>query len=531
MKFHLNIASRLLLIGALMAGGAGLSASDLVILHTNDTHSMIDPDAKGTGGVLQRKAIIDSVRNAEKNVLLVDAGDVVQGTLYFKFFGGDVEYPLMNMMDYDVQILGNHEFDNGLKAMADHYRTLDAERLSANYDFTGTPAEGIFKPYTIREIDGKRVGIIGLNIDPSSLIARNAVEGVKFLPVVETANRYAAYLKDKERCDLVVAVTHIGAYKENEKEIDYDLARRSKDIDIIIGGHSHNEILPGNASAPEFPSIVENAEGRPVLVTQTGKYGRKLGYIKIDLDDLAEETPADFEYRLIPVTDRFAPSALDADMEAFVAPYRDRLRAIEARVIGRADEDMDNDARVGAYPNWASDFAEDYGRAVVDSLRATGLELNAPLIGMMNVGGIRHPMKRGDVTEGEILATFPFSNRMLLMEIKGKDLIETMDIAAQKGGEGVSRAVMVVTDDEGHAVRVLVDDEEVDPEGTYLISTIDYLSGGNDDLRPLANGKVIWRDVPEVSERILEYVRALSAQGLPVAGDPRPRFVKEVRLQ
>ncbi|MDE7343507.1 MAG: metallophosphoesterase, partial [Muribaculaceae bacterium] len=126
MKFHLNIASRLLLIGALMAGGAGLSASDLVILHTTDPHSMIDPDAKGTGGVLQRKAIIDSVRNAEQNVLLGDAGDMVQGTLYFKFFGGDVEYPLMNMMDYDVQILGNHEFDNGLKAMADHYRTLDA---------------------------------------------------------------------------------------------------------------------------------------------------------------------------------------------------------------------------------------------------------------------------------------------------------------------------------------------------------------------------------------------------------------------
>lgn len=264
-----------------LIASAGVLASDLVILHTNDTHSMIDPDASGRGGVLQRKAIIDSVRKAEKNVILVDAGDVVQGSLYFKFFGGDVEYPLMNMMDYDIQILGNHEFDNGLKEMADHYRTLKADRLSANYDFTGTPAEGIFKPYAIREADGRKIGFIGINIDPASIIAKSCYEGMDFLPVSETADRYASMLKNEEGCDLVVAVTHIGAVKENYKDIDYDLARNSKDIDIIIGGHSHTVIQPDNASE-DYPSVVSNAAGRPVLVTQTGKYGRNLGYIKID---------------------------------------------------------------------------------------------------------------------------------------------------------------------------------------------------------------------------------------------------------
>ena len=135
-------------IMAVMIAGAALGAvaRDLVILHTNDTHSLILPDADGRGGVLQRKAIIDSVRNANKDVILVDAGDKVQGTLYFKFFKGDVEYPLQNMLGVDISILGNHEFDNGLKALADNERKLKTDRISANYDFTGTPAEGLFKP-------------------------------------------------------------------------------------------------------------------------------------------------------------------------------------------------------------------------------------------------------------------------------------------------------------------------------------------------------------------------------------------------
>lgn len=135
------------------------------------------------------------------------------------------------------------------------------------------------------------------------------------------------------------------------------------------------------------------------------------------------------------------------------------------------------------------------------------------------------------MTLGEILSTFPFANRMLLMELKGADLMETLDIAAVKGGEGVSRSVAVVTDDDSHMRRVLVDGEEVDPDAIYYVSTIDYLAGGNDDLIPLGRGRVIWRDEPEVSERILEYITRLTALGLPIAGDPRPRFVKEVTVK
>ncbi len=156
----------------------GAAARDLVILHTNDTHSLILPDADGRGGVMQRKAIIDSVKSANKDVLVIDAGDKVQGTLYFKFFKGDVEYPLQNMLGVDIAILGNHEFDNGLQALADKEKILKAERLSTNYDFTGTPAEGLFKPYAIRNVGGKKIGFIGLNIDPESIISQANYEGM-----------------------------------------------------------------------------------------------------------------------------------------------------------------------------------------------------------------------------------------------------------------------------------------------------------------------------------------------------------------
>lgn len=504
-------------------------SNDLVILHTNDTHSLIDPNADGEGGVLQRKAIIDSVRKAEKNVLLVDAGDVVQGTLYFKFFKGDVEYPLMNMMDYDIQILGNHEFDNGLDDMAKYYRQLKADRLSANYDFSGTVMEGLLKPYTIKNVGGKKIGFIGINIDPASLISNQNYEGLKFSDPIATANRLASMLKNEKKVDLVVAVTHIGARKENEKPTDYELAAASKDIDIIIGGHSHTIIPPGNASE-EYPSVVKNAEGRPVMIAQTGRYGRLLGYIKIDLDALGSTTPADFDQQLIPVTDRFPASALDKKMDAFIAPYRDKLAAVDSHVIARSERDMDANARTGAYVNWTADFAKWYGDLKSDSLRRSGTDIPRVDMGMMNVGGIRHHMKQGDVTEGQMLATFPFSNHMVILRIKGSDFADAMAIAAAKGGEAISDDVRVLTDGEGGVERILINGEPLDPERDYYLSTIDYLAWGNDDFTPLAKGEIVWRDEPEMASAMMRYLKTLTDAGLSVDGDPRPRFIKAVRL-
>lgn len=499
------------------------AAQSLVLLHTNDTHSNIDPDASGVGGILQRKAIVDSVRKAEKNVLLIDAGDMVQGTLYFKFFGGDVEYPLFNMMDYDIRILGNHEFDNGLDELARHWKGVKADRLSANYDFSDTPAAGPFRPYVIKKIEGRKVGFIGLNVDPTSLISEENYAGMKFKDVIDTANATAAELKRKG-CDLVVAVTHIGYRVSNCKTDDLALARASKDIDIIIGGHSHTFVDP--KTPDKTPYWIKNAAGRDVLVAQTGKYGRNVGYIKLDLSDFGNRN-IDYEY--IPVTDRFEPLAYSREMRDFLAPYRHVVDSVNSHVVAWSEVEMENGREVGPYANWTGDFAARFGRQVADSLRRAGVQVAPVAFGMMNVGGIRQPMVRGAVTEGQMLSTFPFSNRMRLIEIAGRDLLETMRIVAPKGGEAVSSEVRVVTDSAGRMERMLLDGADIDPDSTYVVSTIDYVANGNDDMTPMKRHREIWRDDREVSVRILEYLYDMTRLGLPVQADSSPRFIKDVK--
>lgn len=512
-----------MMCGLLLAAGAAM-AEDLVILTTNDTHSNIDPDAAGVGGVLPRKVIIDSVRKAEKNVILVDAGDMVQGTLYFKYFKGDVEYPLFNMMNYDIRILGNHEFDNGLDELARYWKKVKADRLSANYDFSDTPARGLFVPSVIKKVGGHKVGFIGLNVDPKSLISEENYKGMKFKDIISTANAEAARLR-KKGCDLVVAVTHIGYDKEPGRETDLDLARESRDLDIIIGGHSHTFVDP--STPDKTPYWVENAVGHPVLITQTGKYGRNVGYIKIDLDDIRDRK---FDYEYIPVTDRFPSEAYDRKIEAFLAPYKHVVDSVNSVVIGYSLQDLSNKRVSGPFANWAGDFGQWYGRNVADSLYKINPAFPAVDLAIMNVGGIRQPMPKGPVTEGQILSTFPFSNKLRLISIKGKDLVETMKIVAPRGGEAVSEAVRVVTNDKDEALRVVVNGEEVDPERDYTVCTIDYIAEGNDDMIPMKRHRELWRDTEEVSVRILEYIKHLESLGLGIDPDPTKRFVRDVRL-
>lgn len=495
-------------------------ADSVVLLHTNDTHSQLYPDEEGNGGVLQRKALIDSIRNAEPNVILIDAGDVVQGSLFFKFFRGEVEYPLMDLMDYDIRILGNHEFDNGVADIAKYYKNTKGTPLSANYDFTGTELDGIFSPYTIREAGGKRIGFFGINVDPESLIAKKNFGDIQYKEIIPVANATAAYLKDREHCDLVVAVTHIGIVKQNAKTTDYELAAASRDIDIIIGGHSHSVIKPGTEG--DTPSIVLNAAGRPVLVAQTGKYGRNLGYIKLDLDNLADAR--DYDYQLIPVTDRFDPAVFDKDIISLMAPYRAVVDSINARVIARSTRFLDNTDRTGGLANFTGDFAYNYGSYKADSLRAIDPAFPALDFALMNVGGIRKVMREGDVTEGQILDTYPFSNYMVIASVKGSDLEEALKVAAGKGGESVSGNILVLTEPDGSINQILVNGYPLDPDRMYNYATINYVAEGNDDLTSLANSRVLWTDEVEVAAPILKYVEDMGRMGVVIDPDPRPRF-------
>lgn len=507
-------------------------AEELVILATNDTHSLIEPDKNGAGGVLQRKAIIDSVRRAEKNTLLVDAGDMVQGTLYFKFFRGDVEFPLADMMGYDVQTPGNHEFDNGIDELAKHYKSLKSSRISTTYDIDATPLKGLLQPFVIKKAGGKKIGFIATNIDPQGIVSTNNYRGLKYIDPIEAVNSTAATLKKNKGCDIIVVISHLGAVKENDKITDYELAAASHDVDMILGGHSHVTIKPGvkATDSPDLhpgedkflPSLVNNADGQPVLVTQAGKYGRYIAEVKIDLDHPRADN---YSYSLISVSDRFPEEKLDKKMKAFIAPYKARVDSINRHVIARSLYDLKSDDRTGGYANLGGDFAKWYLTLKADSLQREGLNVPRPDMGLLNVGGIRHDMHKGDITEGQILETFPFDNHLTLIKVKGGDLLDALRMAAKKGGEGVSDDVIVLIDGDRNVREVLIDGVPLDPQQSYYVATIDYVANGNDDFTSLKNAEKVWTDEGMMDRAMLRYIKHFAESGRPVAPDPTPRFL------
>lgn len=249
---------------------------NLAILHTNDTHSRIEPMPTSdkynpnTGGVERRVAFINDVRSANKNVLLFDSGDFLQGTPYFNLFKGEVEIESMNLMKYDAVTLGNHEFDYGLDVLSDIVRKASFPVISSNYDFSNTSLKGLIKPYIIIKKGGMRIGVMGINIQPRGLIASANYEGMKFLSPVKTANSIAQRLKEKEKCDIVICLSHLG-YQN-----DLELAKDTKYIDVILGGHSHTFM--------DEPEYVKNQDGNEVTVFQTGGRGLYVGRINLELN-------------------------------------------------------------------------------------------------------------------------------------------------------------------------------------------------------------------------------------------------------
>lgn len=254
----------------------------LVILHTNDTHSCImplnpnlaDTALAGRGGFLRRMALIEDERAKTPGLLLIDSGDFSQGSPYYNFYKGEVEVELMNRMGYDVATIGNHEFDFGLENMARIFRMAKFPIVCANYDFTGTSVEGLVKPYTIIKRNGLKIGLFGLSPQPKGLVDTTKFVGVKYLDPVETARRMAALLKTKKRCDVIICVSHLGW--EDEELTDQMLVQATRDIDIVLGGHSHTYM--------KTLQYVKNVDGKDVPVDQNGKHGIWIGRIVLDLE-------------------------------------------------------------------------------------------------------------------------------------------------------------------------------------------------------------------------------------------------------
>ena len=268
-----------------MASCSETKATKITILHTNDVHSHIeafgpkDGQNANKGGVARRATLVENLRNENPNTLLLDAGDIFQGTPYFNFYGGELEFKLMSLLKYDVATIGNHDFDNGINGLYAQLPHAKFDFISANYDFSNTVMDTHVKPYKTFIKDGIKIGVFGLGIELDGLVNKEAYKETIYLDPIEIAQDMSRILKTEEACDLIICLSHLGYEYKNSPSLisDIKLAKATQDIDLIIGGHTHTFL--------DKPTVEINAVGKSVLVNQVGCYGLYLGKIDFYFDD------------------------------------------------------------------------------------------------------------------------------------------------------------------------------------------------------------------------------------------------------
>ena len=440
-------------------GQEELKENEFVIHFTNDFHSQIEPLSKeetynaDRGGIKRIKALVDSVRTAEKTVFLADAGDYVQGTYYFSLLNGAVEMEVMDQLGYDVRTVGNHEFDKKMTCLYDMLTWSDVPVVASNYDFTRTSLVNRVEQSMIIEKNGIKVGFIGLNVKLDNLVAPSAREGVEWQNAINVADNLAKDLRDRG-ADIVIALSHLG-YEKNSSEVYYDrgIAMNTKYIDMIIGGHSHTFL--------NYADYVKNQDNVSVPVVQTGSKGICLGYAKIKFNDNGKPT---FTYKLIPVKNHL-DKKLDPDFSALVDEYTESVSYKMEEVIGTCPQAIRKGSPESPLYNITGDaliwMAKEY------------MDVDAD-VSLYNSGGLRAEISAGNLTIGDVYAVYPFDNVLSIVTLKGSDLKTMFNYVASSGGLPVNSGVKMVISNK-KVKSVTVNGEAIDNNKTYTVATIDYL--------------------------------------------------------
>lgn len=469
-------------------------ADEFVILFTNDFHSQIEPLSKeetynaDRGGVKRIKALVDSVRAAEKTVFLVDAGDFVQGTYYFSLLNGVVEMDIIDALEYDVRTLGNHEFDKKMVCLNDMLTWSKSPVVASNYDFTRTSLANRIKPSMIIEKNGIKIGFIGLNVKLDNLVAPSSYEGVEWQNAINVADKEALDLRNKG-ADLVIALSHLG-YEKNSSEVYYDrgIAMNTSHIDMIIGGHSHTFL--------NYADYVRNQDNESIPIVQTGSKGICLGYAKIKLNKGGQPS---FTYRLIPVKNHL-DKKLDPEFSRMIDEHSSSVHVKMKEVLGNCPQAIRKGSPESPLYNLTGDaliwMAKEYMDTDAD-------------VSIYNAGGIRSEISAGNLTIGDVYAVYPFDNLLSIVTLRGSDLKTLFNYVASSGGLPVNSAVKLIISN-NKVKSVTINGKEIDNNKIYTVASIDYLVElkryGFDNAISITYASEIIRD------HFVGYFRHLSAQ-------------------
>jgi 5'-nucleotidase / UDP-sugar diphosphatase len=456
----------------------------LTVMHTNDTHGNLDDIAK-------RATAIQHVRSENPEALLLDAGDVFSGTLYFNEFLGQADLEFMNYLGYDAMTFGNHEFDlgaseDGHQALADFVKGAEFPFVSANVDFikdakfdglqnyniSDDPADGEIYNGIIKEVDGEKVGIFGLTTEETPFISSTG--DIEFQDYIERAAEVVEDFED-QGVNKIIALTHIGYNDSLQYDNDMELAKKVEGIDVIVGGHSH--------TALDEPAINEDGD-EPTILVQTGEYGKALGTLDVTFDENGIITG--YAGELIEI------SELEEDPEVaeMLKPYSDQIAEIEKKSIGKEAAVVLDGVRENVRTQETN-----LGNLITDGMLAKAKTINPDtVIALQNSGGIRASIDTGDITLGEVLTVMPFGNSLGIMELTGAEIKEALEhsVSAAPTASGAFLQVsgLNFTYDSSkpageRVVSVKVDNGtelvDLDESTSYFVATNTFTAKGGDN--------------------------------------------------
>jgi 5'-nucleotidase len=454
------------------------------VLHTNDHHARLDPvdgtDGPLHGGVSRRKTLIDGIRSSESlPVMLVDAGDIFQGTLFFNQFNGQADLEFYNAMGYEAMAVGNHEFDKGPQILADFITRANFPVISANVvAAAGSPLAGLIRPNTIIEKGGQRIGIFSLTPEDTGVLSQ-AGDSVQFTAAIDAARAQVQALRDAG-VFTIIGLTHVGI------NVDRRIAAEVGGISMIIGGHSHTPMGPmNNAGNPPYPELISGPDGKPVVVVTDWEWGRWLGDITVAFG--SDGTVVDLAGN---PTEVLPSIAADPGFESRIAAFRGPLDELRARVIGETLVELD-----GNRTNIRS-RETNLGNLVADAMLQKAVGSGAQ-IAITNGGGIRASIPAGPVTVGQVLEVLPFGNTLAVVTITGAQVQAALENGFSQIESGAGRfpqvaGIRVSYNPEapaGSRVTALTfQNQNIDPAASYVVVTNNFMLGGGDGYSVFTQG-------------------------------------------